>query len=297
MNFDLQTLHALGFLSQAQSAAARSLLEQGGGTPLGAVATVLGEQAAHLWGQMARELGWPFYPDHKALKSLEGHLLDHRAALRLGVLPHRRQYTHLHVLTHDPGVRAEELPELGSHVALELVPPDVYRRVYALLYPRLPFERFDEAEALAIATGRGGRLFAGGSIAQWRARRLITEAQAAEAQAILNGFEYANPEVSAPDPSTLSLLPVDTMVMLRAYPYRLVGGRLQVLMSEPNDRAVRTLELTTQRRVEPVMTARASLDLLLSATPETQATITALAEMIGALGPVPTELEPTIVGE
>lgn len=297
MSLDIQALHTRGLLTGAQSAAAQDFLERHGGTPLGAVAEVLGEQAVPLWAHLAQNLGWPFYPDHKALKSLEGHLFDHRTSLRLGVLPHRRQYLALHVLTHDPEVRVEDLRELGSSVTLELVTPDVYRRVSALMYPRLPFERFDESEALAIATGSGARLFTGGSIADWHGRRRITEMQAAEAQAILNGFEYVNPEIVPPDPSTLSLLDWDTMMMLRVYPYRLVGRNLQVLMSEPDDVAVRSLEFTTQRRVVPVMTARAALALLLSANAETQSNITALAEMIGALGPLPTELEPSVASE
>lgn len=297
MRFDLQTLQARGLLSEAQAAAARNVQERRGGTTLSAVAELLGEQAVHVWKQLAQELNWPFYPDHKALRSLEGHLIDHRTALRLGVLPHRRQHLSLLVLTHDPEVRVEDLRELGSFITLQLITPDVYRRVSALMYPHLPFERFDESEALALATGRGARLFAGGGIADWRSRRLITETQAAEAQAILNGFEYVNPEIVPPDPSTLSLLDWDTMVMLRVYPYRLLGRNLQVLMSEPDDAAVRSLEFTTQRRVVPVMTAKAALDLLLSANAETQSNITALAEMISALGPLPTELEPTVASE
>lgn len=201
------------------------------------------------------------------------------------------------MLTHDPELRVEDLHELGSFITLELVTPDVYRRVSALIYPRLPYERFDESEALAIATGRGARLFAGGSIADWRGRRLITETQAAEAQAILNGFEYVDPEISPPDPSTLSLLDWDTLVTLRVYPYRLVGDHLQVLMSEPNDMTLRTLEFSAQRRIVPVMTAQASLDLLLSANAETGSTITALADMISALGPLPTQPEPSVASE
>lgn len=297
MSFDLQTLQARGLLSGAQVAAALSVQERRGGTLLSAVAELLGEQAGQVWKQLARDLNWPFYPDHKALKSLEGHLIDHKTALRLGVLPHRRQHLSLHVLTHDPELRVEDLHELGSFITLELVTPDVYRRVSALMYPRLPYERLDESEALAIATGRGARLFAGGSIADWRGRRLITETQAAEAQAILNGFEYVDPEIHPPDPSTLSLLDWDTLVMLRVYPYRLVGTHLQVLMSEPNDMTLRTLEFSAQRRIVPVMTAQASLDLLLSANAETLSTITALADMISALGPLPTQPEPSVASE
>ena len=68
-------------------------------------------------------------------------------------------------------------------------------------------------------------------------------------------------------------------------------------MSGPNDMMLRTLEFSAQRRIVPVMTAQASLDLLLSANAEIGPTITALADMISALGPLPTQPEPSVVSE
>lgn len=259
-----EALEQLG-LTDRQYLAATAYQALHGGDSLWALeATLNPEEIQEVWGNMAARRGWPYFPDHRSLRSIEGHRLDRRLALHLGVSPHREEYTDLCLLTPDPHVPLAPIhTALGPHVKLHLVPPAVYDRVSQLTYPAALWGTLTEAEALALATARHIGLYEGKTVQQCLSEKQITHDQAARAHATLLRLPYADVRRMPPDPTLLSLLPVDTQRHLRVYPYRLIDGVLSVLVDQPDQRALQLLTMTMQREVRPVITATPALRQLL----------------------------------
>ena len=292
---ELRELATQEIITPGDHARVQSRIEVEGGQVLTTLAEEIGERDVAVWRALAGRARMPFFETHKALMSLEGHQMPYRNSLELGVLPHRRQYLSLHVLTHDPTVQSGTLTALGHHVTVCLVTPRVYQRVSALIYPRIKYDTFSEAEALAIATLGAAQRFLGMSIEACLSTRQITPTQAAMARAIQQGYEYVDPALSPPDPSALGLLPMDTMELYRVYPYRVRADQVvQVLMSTLDPLIVRGLGLTMQRRIEPVMTSEQALDTLLSAGLKQHR---AVDELMAALGPLPAPQAPGVLAD
>ncbi|WP_353541004.1 hypothetical protein [Deinococcus xinjiangensis] len=226
-------------------------------------ATLEPQRVTEVWQAMAQASGQQFYARHSDLFSIEGHRLDFRQALLHGVVPHIRQGLDLLVVTHDPNVH--EVEGLSSPVKVELVTPQVYQRVFGLIYPPLQGDTYTEAEALALATKYGAKNFLTCTIAQAEEQQRVTAEEAALARAIQNKYLYADPELTPPDPSVSNLLPLDTMMSMEVYPYRMTSKGLQVLMVRVDDAVLRTLKLVTQRQIEPVLTTQKKLGHLMAA--------------------------------
>lgn len=241
-------------------------ISEWGGDELHSAEAVLPQDRLNaVYQGIAREWQCRCYTDHRALRSIEGHLLTTTEAGQWGVVPHREEFQTAHVLSSSPLTPLQPLEQrLGMEIQLSLVTPAVYRRVQKLVYVRQPWQDFTPAHALALCTQRHAALFNGQSIEFWRSQGTVTELQAAEAMAMTMKLPFVNVDIDPPDPDLATILSHSTQAQLRAYPYRRQEDALLVLVTDVQDDVLRLLRMTTQLHVRPVLTSGRMLDTLIA---------------------------------
>ncbi|MBZ9714954.1 hypothetical protein [Deinococcus multiflagellatus] len=247
----LELLSSLGTLTPQQLEAVTRECHRG--STLTTALTLLTDER-QVWAALAEDAGKPFYDSHLALQVFCTDMFDFRVALEHQILPHRPQGDLMEVITYNTGRLDGPAAAIDhQHLVHSVVSPTVWRYLYDLAYPTCLTGTLDALQARALIT-----------CTPLGTPTTCTPEQDAEILAMTHGLHAIDVRRQPVDENVRDLISPAVKALCRAYPHRLEGAALVVMMVDPHDElALHRLRQQTQRPIVPNVTTQSVIDALI----------------------------------
>lgn len=249
---------------------------QRGGSLLNHLHHRLGANRSEVWAAMASGQNRSFFKEPSEIGPLDARLLPVSLALDHLLLPRRREYLTVRLITPDPFYAPRETTALQSHVnslvpgghaslVFDVTTPTTFKELFSLVYPNHLERARTERDHLAVSA----LIPVNSSISP-------SKEEQSEAVASFHGLPFTDPDIEAPDPQLLRQFPIEPFLAARLYPHsRTQQGELLVLGAVENHDELpellakvdylssallhpMRLALTSKRRIAHLMTVEVS---------------------------------------